>query len=462
MFKSIRHSKLISNSSKLKLLTGALAILVLIGTPSVFAYQHFNQPEPLKKFNKAFTQPGYTLIAPNNSTNIYLVNNSGKTVHTWTTGHMAGLDTKLLPNGQLLRTYDTKNTAFDMGGQGGGIQILNWNGSIAWDYQYSSDQHLLHHDAMMMPNGHILTSAWVKVSTADALAAGVDPSHIDSEFGGTWSNDIIEIDPATSRIVWQWNAFDHLVQGYDAAAPNYGLSSDYPRRIDANYYKYVTMPDWLHVNAVDYNAATDQVMISAREFNEVWVVDHSTTTAEAATSQGGRYGHGGDLLYRYGNPEAYGHGAEINRAFYLQHDTHWIQDDKLQGNGDVLVFNNGQEQTNQDYSSVLELALPENSDGSYQLDSDGSFMPATLVWQYAPTGQNKFFSKYMGSADRLPNGNTLVCDAMGGRAIEVTPEGRTVWVYKNYYTSDPSAQSPTALFRAYKYSPVNPAVAKLR
>jgi hypothetical protein len=440
---------------KLPLLLVLLVGLLILVTLGILGYRHLNAPKPVTVFDKALTQPGYTLVAPTKSHEVYLVDNDGRTVHTWKTDHNPGLETSLLPDGRLLRTYDVGNKSFDKGGQGGGIQIINWDGSVAWDYRYSSDRTLLHHDALMMPDGHILTSAWVKISKADAVAAGVNPKNVDSKSSVTWSNDILEIDPATNKVVWQWNAFDHLVQDYDASKPNYGAISQNPRRIDANYYTYAAKPDWLHVNAVAYDAATDQIMISAREFNELWVIDHSTTTAQAASSTGGQSDHGGDLLYRYGNPEAYGHGTPQDRVLYLQHDIHWIGSG-LPGAGDVLLFNNGQAKTPQPYSTVLELALPVQKDGSYPLDpTSGAFASAKLVWQYQPTTEpDKFFSKFMGSAQRLPNGNTLVADAMHGRAFEVKPDGTIVWDYTN-------PRQALTIFRAYKYAPDNPAVASL-
>lgn len=421
-------------------------------------------------YDKKNAQAGYTLIAPTKSDNIFLINNLGQTVHEWKTNHYPGLDTKLLPNGQLLRTYDTGLAQdFPMGGRGGGIELINWDGSVAWDWQYSSPEHVLHHDAMMMPNGDILTSAWVKIPEAEALAKGVNPENIDPLSHTVWDNRIIEVSPKTSKIVWQWDAYDHLTQNYNANDPNYGNPADFPRRIDANYFQYVTKPDWLHVNAVDYNAKTDQIIVSAREFNEVWIIDHSTTTAEAATSSGGKYGHGGDLLYRYGNPAAYGHGDESNRTFFLQHDIHWIPDG-LPGAGDILLFNNGDPTVGHSYSSALELALPEAADGSYLLQADNEFYPATEVWRYEPRGVNKFFSQFMGSAERLPNGDTLITDAMAGNVFEVKTkpndsQGRfggrvdnyVVWDYQNNHFDrglDAQGRKKTpSLFRSYKYVP---------
>lgn len=59
------------------------------------------------------------------------------------------------------------------------------------------------------------------------------------------------------------------------------------------------------MNGIDYNPVLDQIALSTHNLNEWYIIDHSTTTAEAATSSGGNSGKGGDLLYRWGNPAAY-------------------------------------------------------------------------------------------------------------------------------------------------------------
>ena len=47
------------------------------------------------------------------------------------------------------------------------------------------------------------------------------------------------------------------------------------------------------MNSVAYDEKLDQIVLSVRGFNEIWVIDHSTTTAEARTHSGGRQGMGG-------------------------------------------------------------------------------------------------------------------------------------------------------------------------
>ena len=134
------------------------------------------------------------------------------------------------------------------------------------------------------------------------------------------------MNPETDEIVWEWHAWDHLIQDFDSTKANYGVVADHPELIDVNYFTNNGNPDWMHANAIDYNENLDQVVISNPEFNEIWIIDHSTTTAQAAGSTGGSAGRGGDLIYRWGNPMTYGHGDSTDIQLHYQHNPNWIDD----------------------------------------------------------------------------------------------------------------------------------------
>jgi hypothetical protein len=97
-------------------------------------------------------------------------------------------------------------------------------------------------------------------------------------------------------------------------------------------------PDWTHFNGVAYNADLDQIVLSVHSFSEIWIIDHSTTTGEAAGHKGGRSGKGGDLLYRWGNPRVYRAGTVKDQKLFSQHNAHWIPKG-YPGEGHLLVFN---------------------------------------------------------------------------------------------------------------------------
>jgi hypothetical protein len=158
--------------------------------------------------------------------------------------------------------------------------------------------------------------------------------------------------------------------------------------------------------------------------NEIYIIDHSTTTEEAAGHTGGNSGKGGDILYRWGNPEAYRAGTNNDQQLFGQHDIQWINEGRL-GAGDLIVFNNGH---GRDYSSA-DVISPPLVNGEYVLQSGSSWGPAAPSWSW-DQGTSMFASS-LGGVERLENGNTLVTWGVRGTLFEVNPEGEVVWKYIN-------------------------------
>ena len=386
--------------------------------------------------------PGYTLFAPMNSTTTYLIDNDGATVNTWDNSYRPALSAYLLEDGSLMRTARlTGSQSFNAGGAGGRVEQRSWDGDLLWEYEYSSSAYRQHHDVEVLPNGNVLMIAWEQVGQSAAIAAGRNPSLLSD--GELWPDHVIEIEPTGSsggNIVWEWHTWDHLVQDYNATKANYGVVADHPELIDVNYVAGLENADWNHINSIDYNADQDQILLSAHSFNELWIIDHSTTTAEAAGHTDGDSGMGGDLLYRWGNPQAYDAGTAADQVFYGQHDAEWIEEG-LPGEDNILVFNNGS-QVARAYSSVDELTAPLEADGSYTLLAGEAYGPDDLVWTYVADPTSEFFADYISGSQRLPNGNTLITDGTEGRLFEVTASGEVVWEY--YYTGG-------EIFRADRY-----------
>jgi len=192
------------------------------------------------------------------------------------------------------------------------------------------------------------------------------------------------------------------------------------------------MSDWLHINSIDYNPQLDQILVSVHNFNEIWVIDHSTTITEAASHSGGQYGHGGDLLYRWGNPESYRAGTLNDQKLFGQHDASWIKPG-LPGGGDILVFNNGWNRPDVEYSSVDEIVPPVDDKEDYYLEPGSSFGPSNSIWSYTANPVTSFYASGISGAERLENSDTLICDGVAARFFEVNPEKETVWEYTNPY-----------------------------
>ncbi|MDP8222895.1 MAG: aryl-sulfate sulfotransferase [Candidatus Lernaella stagnicola] len=407
--------------------------------------------------------PGYTLFSPMLGFQTYLIDELGRVVNQWETNHTPGNSEYLLPDGNLLRTGKMLQNNFMAGGAGGILQLLSWDNEILWEFEHADASHLQHHDVAPLPNGNILVIAWEKKTESQAIAAGRDPARIRER--EIWSERVFEVEPTGTsggNIVWEWRLWDHLVQDRDAGQANYGVVSEHPELIDINYPYDDSLADVFHLNTVYYVEEFDQIILSSRHFSEVWVIDHSTTTAEASGHSGGNSDKGGDLLYRWGNPEAYGMG-DATRFFYGQHDSQRIEEG-IPGAGNILVFNNGVGRSWERYSTVDEFTPPLQADGSYTRTAGEAFGPDELVWSYIAPEPGDLYSLNVSGVQRLPNGNTLVCSGNQGEIFEVTPDGQMVWIYINPATAfgvlDQYDQVPTtpggnanSLFKTRRYAP---------
>lgn len=398
-------------------------------------------------FNNEGSTDGYTLFAPNTSKTTFLIDKDGSVVNTWTSAHLPGLLGYLQSDGSLIRDASPHgqggNGFINAPGAGGLLERFDWDGAKNWEFAYDSSTVLAHHDFEVMPNGNILLIAWELKTEAQATAAGRDPSLPGP--GYMYPDHIVEVQPdyenGGGAIVWEWHVWDHLVQEFDATKSNYQGSTgveDNPQLIDVNYVSTLDAgaspgEDWTHANGIDYNAELDQIVLSVREFSEFWIIDHSTTTAEAASHAGGNSGRGGDLLYRWGNPQAYDRGTAADRVLYYQHDPRWV-DEGTPGAGSITVFNNGVGRPGQDYTTVEEVAPPLLEDGSYEILAGTAWGPATPTWTYTAPLAN--FSAIISGTERLSNGNTLVVYGVKGTMTEVTPQGVEVWKYVNPFAGD--------------------------
>lgn len=391
------------------------------------------------------TSPGYTLFSPMPSTTSYLIDQHGREIHSWESpgGHRPGLASYLLDDGDLLRTANIAQQAvgdFSGGGTAGKIERISWDGTAEWSWEYSSMDYITHHDIEPMPNGNILAIAWEDKSEAEALQAGRNPAIASDAPGGNanvWPDHIIEIEPLANNlanIVWEWHAWDHLIQDYDPSVDNYGVVNDHPELLDINFVgatgNQAGRADWMHCNGIDYNAELDQIALSCKNTNEFYIIDHSTTTAEAAGHTGGNSGKGGDFLYRWGNPQAYDGGLSSDQQLFGQHDVQWIEQGR-EGAGDFLVFNNGNGRS-PGYSSVDVIQAPY-VDGNYPLQTNGTWGPNAPNWSW---GLNQdMYAQSISGAERLPNGNTLITFGTQGTLYEINLNGEIVWEYINPVTN---------------------------
>jgi hypothetical protein len=414
---------------------------------------------------------GYTLSAPLLSTTTELIDMEGRPVKAWESQYTAGHAAYLLENGHLLRAgqLPPDERLFSFPQAGGRIQEFTWDGELIWDFTFHNQKQVPHHDLAPLPNGNVLLIVWEIKTALETIAAGRSQDLVE----GPWLVDsVVEIRPTgktTGEVVWEWHVWDHLIAAHDSAGGSRRDVAAHPELIDVNFGQTLVaelsrdtnspaseakrqshlnalksigylgspatrgnttvLPDWTHINAISYNPGLDQIMLTVRAFSEIWIIDHSTTSAEAKGHSGGSSAMGGDLLYRWGNPQAYRAGKRQDRQLFAPHGAHWIPPG-CPGAGHALVFNNGLGRPGDDYSSVDEIALPVDAAGRYARRQGSAYGPEKPIWTYTGAEKTGFFARLLSSAQRLPNGNTLICHGEIGAMFEVTPNHQIVWEHK--------------------------------
>jgi hypothetical protein len=360
----------------------------------------------------------YTFYSSQNSSTAYLVDTTGTTYKTWTfsSTKKTGYSSYLIPGDTIVRSVAYTGNVLSGGGITGEVQKVDWNGNVVWDFVYSTSTYCIHHDICPMPNGNVLLISYDVKTAADATLAGCSTSIV------IQSEKIIEVKPTgatTGTIVWEWRVWDHLCQNVNSAKNNYVTSVvQHPELLNINYN---TTKDWLHMNGIDYNAELDQITLSSHMLNEMYVIDHSTTTAQAATHTGGRSVKGGDFLYRWGNPAAY--GATGTTIFNVVHDAHWVPKDCPRA-GYLSAFNN---KGGTSSKSCIDIIAPPYDTVNiqtmlYKITLGSAYNPTTYTYRYT----TNFSAQDQGNSQQLPNGNMLICNP-GGSIFEINPAGTTLW-----------------------------------
>lgn len=362
---------------------------------------------------------GLTLVARQNTTTANLIDTSGTIVKTYSPGiGNTGYSAYIEPGGTMVRSIKISNSTFNGGGACGAIQKVDYNNNVIWSYTVSSSSQYSHHDHCVMPNGNVLIISYELKTQADLAAAGGTNTALST----IWPEKIIEVQPTgatTGTIVWEWHVWDHLVQNINSSKANYQTSIvNHPELLNVNYK---STKDWLHMNGIDYNPMLDQIVVSSHNLNEWYVIDHSTTTAEAASHSGGNSGKGGDFLYRWGNPLAY--QASGTAILNVTHDAHWVPED-VSGAGDLVGYNNTG-QTSPSQKSTIDRITTPRVNYNYNISPGNAFTPSNYNSRLVCTAYNS----NMGSSEQYPNGNQMICLATSGTIYEVNSSGTLLWSY---------------------------------
>ena len=322
---------------------------------------------------------GYTLFCFPYEQSVSLIDMEGKVVNEW---KARAIRAKLLPNGNLLvveRKMGEMNT----------VREYDWEGRLVWEYKPPGPAH---HDVERLSDGNTLL-LYMEPIPEEVKRKIKDPVRKSARL--IYADVVLEV-TQDKKIVWDWHMYEHL---------------------DLNQYCKTCVPsDWTHTNTVQslpenrhYDAGDERfklgnILLSPRNLSYIFIVDKETK--EIVWEYSGRYSGG----------------------LAGQHEPHMIEKG-LPGEGNIIIFDNG--------------APPMRSIGhagkSYILEID----PPTerLVWKYE--NGEKFYSAFRSNVQRLPNGNTLICESEGSRIFEVTREGEIVWEY--------AVEWQRILGRAYRY-----------
>ncbi|MFT5858084.1 MAG: hypothetical protein ACI865_000168 [Flavobacteriaceae bacterium] len=392
----------------MKTLLASLSLLIIMAASPVFGQ----------------TFDGYALYNLQNQNTTYLIDKDGNIAHSWSCSDACNYTVLLRDNGNIVRGAVHSSNQLGGAAVGGKVQEIDPTGTVVWEYIYSDADHCSHHDITLLPNGNVILTAWEVKTSAECTQAGIDSPATEQ-----WPTHFVELEPsgATATIVWEWHMFDHLIQDHDASKDNYGVVANNPQLMDANL---LTVGgggggpggggyDWFHVNGVDHNADLDQLVFSSRFTSEIYIIDHSTTTAEAASHAGGNSGMGGDFLYRWGNPSNYGATGSQTIAEAV-HDPRWIEDDGRPNGGFIQFFNNG---GGSGGSSVVDAIEAPESGWIYTM-SGSSYEPSTYGWRHECLTSSSGQSAH----NRMSNGNTFV-NVSGEYMYEVDAADNLVWQY---------------------------------
>ena len=356
-----------------------------------------------------------------------LINNDGDVLHEWIGASTIASTPYLVPGGILVRPCRIPGQpAMDGAAYGGRVQKFSLEGDLLWDFTFADEDNQPHHDICPMPNGNVLMVAWERKSQQEGQQAG--RLNLTTEI---WPTQIVEVEPTgpeSGEIVWEWHLWDHIIQDVDPNLPNYGVVSEHPEKLDINAGSlHPNNGDWVHVNALDYHPELDQIVMSSNSLNEIYIIDHSIPTEEAA-------GPAGDFLYRWGSPANYDRpGAQV---LFNVHGVNWI-DPGMPGEENLLLFNNGNDDNSSD---LIEFVPPLLPDGTYAIDDTLPFEPVPGDYAFFYESPD-FHGDHLCGVYRLPNGNTIATDGPSREIREVDADGNIVW---QHFTSE-------RLMRAVKY-----------
>ncbi len=402
--------------------------------------------DPEKAFN------GYTVFQANEQ-GATIIDMNGGVVNHW--HNLQGFPNKLMKGGYMFGSRGERNSTYGWQDQKDLVQV-DWDGNVIWEFnrnEYIEDPGYepqwmarQHHDFQREGNpvGYYVPDMECKVDSGNTLILThynvVDPN---ISLHTLHDDRIIEVD-WEGNILWDWKCHEHFDEmEFDEAAKNIlyrnlGIAGN-------------GCGDWMHLNSMStlgpnkwYDAGDerfhpDNIIVDGRQTNIIFIISKET----------------GKVVWKLGPDYSRGKAKEIGQIVG-QHHAHMIPKG-LPGEGNIMIYDNG----GWGGYGIPNPAAPTGSlnatrDYSRVIEIDPVKME--IVWQCRPMDlgylqpflADHFYSCYISSAQRLPNGNTLICEGSDGRLFEVTGNHEIVWENISPYFGSKGITT-NMVYRAYRY-----------
>ncbi len=398
-----------------------------MGRPTVF-------PTGTTLYDPSKCDSGYTLFM-GRQIGAILINMNGKVVRQWK--DFMGMPCKMIKGGHILGSLAARDAAI-ASQDFADVTMIDWDGNVEWTfnkYDHVNDPDGIewaarqHHDYQMEGNpvgypvpGQEVTPDFGKMlilTHKDVNKPKISPHQL-------LDDCVIEID-REGNILWEWSVIDHFNEfGFTEEQKN-AMYRDPTMRptgqgdlFHINCASYVGPNHWYDEGDERFNP--QNIIMDSRECNIMFIVSHET----------------GEIVWQVGPDFTKTPELRIFGTIVGPHHTHMIPKG-LPGEGHIMVYDNGgwagYGAPNQFSKTGLKVS---RRDGSRVVEFD----PTTLeiVWECkgeeigatdAPFTTHYFYSPLTSDAQRLPNGNTFICEGTSGRFMEFTPDNELVWEY-NY------------------------------
>ncbi|MBW1861913.1 MAG: aryl-sulfate sulfotransferase [Deltaproteobacteria bacterium] len=330
---------------------------------------------------------------------------SGNVVHEWTIPYRVQ-HAVLLPTGNILMNCNDGKALpgrpgfppFHLGAALGWLYEMDWDGNVVFKYFDPN----MHHDFDKLDNGNYIYLGFEQVPKE--LQKKVRGGRKGSEHpGGVMWNDYIAEVTSQGKEVWRWSANDHFDPDIDIIGPLYGRN------------------EWGHSNDVD-GMENGNIIFDAKHTDTVYIIDKKTKEIIW------RWGASFKLDKETGRLEYRG-GKGVDDALGGMHAAYEIQTG-FPGAGNIMLYDNG---VYAGKSRAVEVDIKTNK----------------VAWDSRPPGKGGksrgHFSEAISNAERLPNGNTIICSGNNARYFEITPQKQVVWEFVSPYAD--------SAFRVHRYGP---------